>query len=48
MNQRLEILNAMKWLWQIAYRNMPNDRHALDQISELIEQLMERHEEEGK
>ena len=38
-----ECIHALRWLWQIAYRHMPNDRHTLDRIGELLENLLERY-----
>ena len=37
-----EIIRALMALWRIAYRHMPNERHTLDQIGELLEEILER------
>ena len=37
-----EIIRALMALWRIAYRHMPNERHTLDQIGGLLEEMLER------
>ena len=39
-----ECILALTALWRIAYRHMPNDRHTLDRIGELLEDLLDRYE----
>lgn len=38
-----EALRALHAVWLIAYRHMPNDRHALDQIGDCLDVLLERY-----